>query len=81
MVNCPTSNLVILLLLRKSIPGQAWWYIPVISALRRLRQKNGKFKANLSDIGRPYLKKEKQKQANKKVNSYILLHNICENEL
>jgi hypothetical protein len=41
---------------RKIIFYQAWWYIPVIPALRSLRQKDCKFKANLGWIGRPILK-------------------------
>jgi hypothetical protein len=35
--------------------SQAWWYI--IPALRKLRQEDGKFKASLSYIVRPWLKK------------------------
>jgi hypothetical protein len=33
-----------------------WWYIPITPALRRLRQKNVKFKASQSYTERTYLK-------------------------
>jgi hypothetical protein len=38
---------------------QVWWYKSVILALRRLRQEEHKFEANLNCIGRPYLKQKK----------------------
>jgi hypothetical protein len=40
----------------------AWWYIPVISAFRRLRQEDHEFKANLGYIMNPYLKKQQQRK-------------------
>jgi hypothetical protein len=42
--------------------GQVWWYISLISALKRLRQKDGEFEDNLGNIGRPCLKKTKQQE-------------------
>jgi hypothetical protein len=36
-----------------------WEYLPVIPALRRLRQKDHKFEAGLGYTMRPYLKKKK----------------------
>jgi hypothetical protein len=38
------------------------WYIPVIPALRRLKQKDLKFKASLGYIVRPVSKKRKRKK-------------------
>jgi hypothetical protein len=38
------------------------WYIPVIPALRRLKQKDLKFKASLGYIVRPVSKKKKKKK-------------------
>jgi hypothetical protein len=35
--------------------SEAWWYTPVIPALRRLRQKDHKFKASLDYTIRPCL--------------------------
>jgi hypothetical protein len=41
-----------------SVPKScSWWYMPIIPELRKLRQEDGKFKASLSNIARPYLKK------------------------
>jgi hypothetical protein len=40
------------------IQSQAWWYMPVISALRRLKQEEVEFKASLEI--RDYLKKKKK---------------------
>jgi hypothetical protein len=34
----------------KSRMGLEWWHIPVIPALRRLRQEDGEFEASLSYI-------------------------------
>jgi hypothetical protein len=39
--------------------GWAWWYTPIISALGRLRHKDGEFQASLSYIVRHCLKKKK----------------------
>jgi hypothetical protein len=39
----------------------AWWQMPVIPALRRLRQKDQKFKASLGYLARPCLKQNKTK--------------------
>jgi hypothetical protein len=36
---------------------QAWWYIPIIPALRRLRQEDCEFKTSLGYIVKLYLKK------------------------
>jgi hypothetical protein len=36
-----------------------WWYIPVIPALRRLRQKDHNFKASLGQTVKPCLKNNK----------------------
>jgi hypothetical protein len=33
---------------------KTWWYMPVISTLRRLRQEDHKFKANLSYMARSW---------------------------
>jgi hypothetical protein len=39
--------------------SQAWWYIPVIPALRRQRQKDHQLEVSLGYIVRPFLKKTK----------------------
>jgi hypothetical protein len=41
-----------------------WWPNPVISALRRLRQEDSKFKVSLSYTEQEHLKKKKQKKPN-----------------
>jgi hypothetical protein len=41
--------------------SQVWWYMPVISALRRLRQEDGEFKASLGYTAGPSLKKLNKK--------------------
>jgi hypothetical protein len=38
------------------------WYKPVIPALRKLKQEDCKFKANLGNIGRSRFKKKKKKK-------------------
>jgi hypothetical protein len=38
-----------------------WWYMPIIPALRRLRDSNFVFNAKLGYIARPCLKKSKKK--------------------
>lgn len=39
----------------------AWWHTPVVTVLRKLRQEDWKFKANLSYISRFSQQKNKQK--------------------
>jgi hypothetical protein len=39
-----------------------WWYIPVIPALRRLKQEECGFQASLDFIMKPCLKKIKKKK-------------------
>jgi hypothetical protein len=39
-----------------------WWYIPVILAIRRLRQEDYKFKASLGYTGRTCVKTNKQQK-------------------
>jgi hypothetical protein len=58
--------------IRNNTAGQAWWYIPVILALGRLRQKDHKFKTGLGHRVRPCLKKQKQKTRN----NTVLAHSI-----
>jgi hypothetical protein len=47
----------------KNLSCQTWWYTPVILALRRLRQEDCKFGANLGCIERPASKKQKRKNS------------------
>jgi hypothetical protein len=42
--------------------SQPWWHRPEIPALRRLRQEDPKFKANLGYTARLCLKKKKEKK-------------------
>jgi hypothetical protein len=42
--------------------GQAWWYTPVIPALRRWRQEDKKFETSLDYVARPCLKNTRQKK-------------------
>jgi hypothetical protein len=44
---------------KKVMTSQAWWYLPVIPALRRLTQENPKFGVSLGYIVKPCLKKTK----------------------
>jgi hypothetical protein len=46
------------------------WYTRIIPALRRQRQENLKFQANLGYVARPYLQKKK-KEREKKRKEYI----------
>jgi hypothetical protein len=40
----------------------AWWIMPIIPATSEAMQENLKFEASLSNIEKPYLKKEKKKR-------------------
>jgi hypothetical protein len=40
----------------------AWWYIPVIPALRRLRQEDYEYEASLNYIAKFCLKKKKERK-------------------
>jgi predicted glycosyl hydrolase (DUF1957 family) len=40
--------------------NEVWWYIPVISVLKTLRQKNLKFKASIGYLVKPGLKNKDQ---------------------
>jgi predicted glycosyl hydrolase (DUF1957 family) len=51
-----------LIFLKKFFLSWAWWYIPVIPALGRLRQEDHQFEVNLGFTVRPCLK---NKQTNK----------------
>jgi hypothetical protein len=42
--------------------SQVWWGTPAIPTLRRLRQEDHEFKANLGYISRPSFRNKKQKQ-------------------
>jgi hypothetical protein len=42
-----------------------WQSMPVVPAFQRLRQENRKFRASLSYIAKPCVKREKAKQNNK----------------
>jgi hypothetical protein len=44
----------------------AWWYKPIIPALKRLRQQDCGFQVSLGYIVRPCLKKERKKERKKK---------------
>jgi hypothetical protein len=52
--------------LKVNLLSWVWWNMPAISALRRLRHEDHKFKANLDYIKRPRLKKY----------TYIYVHTI-----
>jgi hypothetical protein len=41
---------------------QAWWYVPVIPALRRQKQEDSKFKTSLGYKTKPYLQKIQKKK-------------------
>jgi hypothetical protein len=43
-------------LLKKDLPGQVQWDIPVIPTLRRLSKEDFEFEANLGNIARSWLK-------------------------
>jgi hypothetical protein len=46
---------------------QAWWYIPIMPDLWRLKQKNHEFKSSLGHIVSSGFKKQTNKQTNKNV--------------
>jgi uncharacterized membrane protein len=54
---------------KMSNSGQAWWRIPVIPALRRLRQENREFEASLGNL-EPVSKKKRKKKRNFAFYSY-----------
>jgi hypothetical protein len=41
------------LCMRKSCTSWAWWCMPIILALKKLRQEDHEFKASLGDLARP----------------------------
>jgi hypothetical protein len=43
---------------KKQAQYGGWWFMPIIPALRRLRQKNLEFEANVSYTSRSCLKKQ-----------------------
>jgi hypothetical protein len=47
-------------LIQKLMLNEVWWYIPVISVLKTLRQKNLKFKASIGYLVKPGLKNKDQ---------------------
>lgn len=49
----------------------AWWYIPVIPALRMWRHKSQKFKANLNYIKQPQQTKTKKEANNKLPHGFL----------
>jgi hypothetical protein len=49
---------------KRLLQSQAWWYMPVIPALGRLRQEDLVFEASLSYIVKLCVKKSKPKPAN-----------------
>jgi hypothetical protein len=55
--DAPIEEAAAKLLNQDAWDDQAWWYSPIIPALRRLRQENLKFKTRLGYIGRPCHKK------------------------
>jgi hypothetical protein len=42
----------------------AWWYTPIIPALRRLRKEAPEFEASMSYTGRPCLQQTNKQQGN-----------------
>jgi hypothetical protein len=53
-------------LLKKYVSQASWCHTPVTPALRRQRQKDREFKASLSYMARPCLKKKKKNLQNNK---------------
>jgi hypothetical protein len=50
---------------KECLQGQAWWNMPIIPALRRLRQEHLESHASLGYTVRPSLKKKQKKRKNK----------------
>jgi hypothetical protein len=51
--------------LKGEIFSWAWWLLLIISALRRWRQEDCKFKANLGYVERPYQRKKEKNEGKK----------------
>jgi hypothetical protein len=56
-------------ILKNQDKTHAWWFTPIIPALRRLRQEDHEFKASLGYIARPCLKNKPKEPKPKKLSS------------